>query len=399
MEFLKKNGGTFLFCLFSLAGLIRVMLERPVSAHYQLFTTASRWLWSGQCPYGVEFHLAGYWFYSPSCGLFLFGAFAFFPLLVGLFLYSLISIASYFFALRYFARTIGAGGRVLEIALALSSVPVFQGLIAAKLETIIAAILFFAAGEWLSRRYLVGALLFGMILDWKFQPAPMAGLLILALLLARRAWLPAVFTGGAVMIWRWAPATLFGFTGLGALLSRQKETLQAFVAEAYSNFDNFFHFSAALGLRLSLGVSLLISLIAGVGMAIHVWCRWRRGKDFASQVEACLGLGSWFCLLFSPLGQNNASILGGPFFLWTAGALVMNRAGRMQFLLVGALIASLFMYSDLIPEALRVWARSNSIKTLALMIQGLIVTFVRFEGDPEVVVPESFQTTSTAGRE
>ena len=396
---MKRRGGTVLFVFLSIAGLIRVMSERPVSAHYQLFTTAARWLWSGQCPYGVDFHLAGYWFYSPSCGLFLFGAFAFFPLLAGLFFYSLVSVVSYFFALRHFSKSIGVGERVLELVLALSSIPMYQALIAAKLETIIVAILFFATGEWLKKRYWSGALLFGMILDWKFQPAPMVGLLLLALLLERRVWIPVLWTGGAVMVWRTVPALVTGFPGLRSLLARQSQTLQAFVAEAYSNFDNFFHFSAAMGLHLSLGVGLLISLIAGLGMAIHVWVRFTRGKVFFSQVEACLGLGAWFCLLFSPLGQNNASILGGPFFFWTAGALLMKSDRRLKVFLVGSILASLFLYSDLVSESFRVWARTHSMKTLVLMIQGLVVAFLRLKGDLEGGSPESTWTATIAGSE
>ena len=95
---LKRNWGFALLCAFSLLSLIRLM-RQAVPGHYRVFTGAGRALWHGQNPYGTDFGTGvGYYFYSPTCALTVFGPLSVLPEKVGLVVYMTASFAIFVWA-------------------------------------------------------------------------------------------------------------------------------------------------------------------------------------------------------------------------------------------------------------------------------------------------------------
>jgi hypothetical protein len=370
-----KHLGTILFALMSLVGLVRVMLERPVSGHYRVFTGAARLLQQGRDPYEYDFQSVGYWFYSPACGLFFYSLFSWMPDLIGLFVYSVASIASIYIGVRYFLQEVGYTEPRFQWALALISIPVYQGLVAAKIETIMMALFLICIVGWWRKRYFWPSLLMGLLLEWKFQVAPMAGLFGLWLLLTRRTFWPLFFLGISAGFWHFLPAVFLGWATLQALFLHQKTSLGRFIAESFANFDNLFRFINAIGWNLSFQQSLMVSGVTAVVFAGMVsWGVFNKKlPNHGALPFLALVLGSVYCIGFSPLHQNNASILGLPVFLISAMILSSPQPKTLKWITSLFLLLFHFSYSDLMPEPIRVALRAYSSKAVIAMVYCMVL--------------------------
>jgi hypothetical protein len=385
---LSTHFGSVLFFLMALAGTIRVMLERPVSGHYRIFTGAARVLLDRMDPYEYDFKSVGYWFYSPSCGLFFFSLFSWMPDLVGLFLYTVISIFAIHASARLFLNHFSHDHhshewikRRIQWALAFLSIPLYQAVIAAKVETIMMAAVLFSMVRWHRKQYGWASLILGLILDWKFQIAPIAGLVGIILFLERKTIRPLIYLGLSTVFWHFLPALYLGWDRLQELFHHQSASLGAFIAEAYASFDNLFRFLQELGWNLSFSDSLIVTGIAALISVILVGFNYRKtqGKQMHLILLMAISLGSIFCIGFSPLNQNNASILGTPVFIFAALWMADPHHRSMKWITMTFILLFHFSYSDLMPADLRTVLRLYSMKSVLILIYGMILQKKVFE--------------------
>jgi hypothetical protein len=379
---IQANFGTILFFLMAIAGTIRVMLERPVSGHYRIFTGAARVLLERMDPYEYDFKSVGYWFYSPSCGLFFFSLFSWLPDLVGLFLYTALSIFAIHSSLRFFLNHLAHDHhaqeelkRRIQWALAFLSIPLYQAVIAAKVETIMVAAVLFCMVRWQRKQYGWASFILGLILDWKFQIVPIAGLVGIILFLERKTLRPLIYLGLSTVFWHFLPAIYLGWDRLQDLFQHQSASLGEFIRKAYADFDNLFRFLKELGWNLSLQDSLVVSGMAALFFSFLVWFGYQRnqGKRSHRVYLMAIALGSIFCIGFSPLNQNNASILGTPVFIFAALWMANRHHPRMKWVSLTFILLFHFSYSDLMPANLKTVLRLYSIKSVLILVYGMML--------------------------
>jgi hypothetical protein len=360
-----------LFAAFSLLALVRLELQK-VPGHYRVFTGAGRAILHGQDPYGNTFGTGvGFFFYSPACALTFFGPLSVLPEKLGILAYMGLSWAVFVAGARRFWRAYGGDARGLQWFWALIAAQMVGGILASKLEIAIAGLLLGCIAE-LARpapRKVAVAVVLGAILNWKFQPLPVVGLLMLSWVWIRRDWkLPAAL-GAALAFWYALPFAIFGRDFVLDIQRTWQTTFSSFVVESVLNFENVFALlHAALGVSLSFAWTQVISAGVGAVMAGLVALtlarspepdRWRRAALLST------ALGTAFMTALSPLGQNNALILYAPLL---ACALLCHRdSARMRAwtALVGLSCAGMILaYSDAMPASAREALKHLSIKPL-----------------------------------
>ncbi|MCM2279639.1 MAG: glycosyltransferase 87 family protein [Oligoflexia bacterium] len=401
-EWLLRNWGFAALTLLSILAGIRLLLQR-VPGHYRVFTGAGRALWEGGEAYGTTFGTGvGYFFYSPSCGMFLFGPFSLLPEKIGLGLYMTLSWAVFIigaisFARSYRARNTGRDAPLLRpfpsanwFWLAIAGQMV-GGILASKLEILMTGILLLSL-SWLMRgaREILAAALLALILVWKFQPLPTVGLALVAWVLVWRDWRLPTWVLGFTALWWFLP---FAFKPPGYLVASLQvwsETFSIFIQKAWIDFENLFAFlekTFSLGLpfavwqAISIAVGALLLVVVSIFLlgdrcrAINADYRTREGLLLSA------GLGAAFTTVFSPLGQNNALILYAPLLL--AGFLSYENArGRWRlawrWILGLSWVVMTLPYSDLVPRDLRELLRHYSIKPVACLLLGAALALFAF---------------------
>jgi hypothetical protein len=366
---LRHQWGLLLFSVFSLLSLARLELQK-IPGHYRVFTGAGRAIWHGGDPYGDTFGTGvGYFFYSPACALTFFGPISALPEKLGIVVYMGLSWAVFVAGARRFWKAYGGDSRGLQWFWALITAQMVGGILASKLEIVIAGLLLGCIAE-LARpapRRLVVALVLGAILNWKFQPLPVVGLLLLSWIWIRRDWrLPAAL-GAALAFWYAMPFAIFGPAYILAIQRTWQTTFSGFVTTSVLNFENVFAFlHGAFGVDLSFAWTQVASAGIGALMAALVALaiarspepdRWRRAALLST------ALGTAFMTALSPLGQNNALILYAPLL---ACALLCRRDSarpRAWTALLAASCAGMILaYSDVMPAGAREALRHLSIK-------------------------------------
>lgn len=388
---MKKEWGLSIFLALATFGTVKVLLESPLSEHYRIFTTASKMLWDKSNPYGFDFHSVGLWFYSPTCGMFFFSLFAYLPPLVGLLIYSVISILLFLYASKKMLNWAGLKANT-QWYYFFSSIAIYQALIAAKVETIMVSIIMicistlFETSENKKPRHLLASFLLGMILVWKFQPAPIIGLIIPILLFRMKTIQPIIFLALSILFWHFLPATWLGLDHFNQFLKDQNDTLSSFMLRDYLLFDHFYKFLNAIQIPLSFKENLSISIIFGSLSFIKVMQSLIKKESLIELVTLAAALGSIFIIAFSPLSQNNGSIFWVPTLLY--GLLQTQKIETppifRKFIFFTFCVFA-FAYSDLIPESLRIWLRSYSIKSVLLVVLGLIWIFKPMK--PKLEIP------------
>jgi hypothetical protein len=381
----RSHWGILILSLFSLLSLVR-LLRQSVPGHYRVFTGAGRALWHGQNPYGTDFGThVGYYFYSPTCALTVFGPLSTLPEKLGIVVFMVLSWLIFVWGAKNFWRSF-VGERspgMLQWFWAAITAQMVGGVLASKLEIAIAGILL-GTIAWLKesapelgRRGIAAAILLAAILNWKFQPVPVVGLLSLAWIIVWRDWkLPtaiAVALGG----WYLLPYAFYSRDFLSGIHATWHSTFSKFVAESVLNFENIFAFlHNAFGIPLSFFATQITSGLVGVALACYVGLLARRSGSsrFGEPVLAATALGTMFMTVFSPLGQNNALILYAPLLLCAFIRLEAARGRRYWSWLIGVSVAAMtLLYSDLVPVPLRDEFRHLSLKPLACLFLGLAV--------------------------
>ncbi len=380
---LKSTLGTWFFCALSLYSTIRVLLERPTSGHYRIFTGAARVLWQKQDPYEYDFHSVGYWFYSQSCAMFFFSLFAYLPDLLGLLLYTLFSVGAFVAALLYFyseffQETIAVTFKRREVqwTLALAGLQIFEAINAAKVETVMVAVLLFSITRWMQGRFLLGALLLGMVVEWKFQPLPIVGLVLMVFLVARRQLLPLFYFGTSVVLWHFLPAVFLGWSTLQQLELHHQNSLTHFLVESYAHYDNFYKFLAAIRLPVSWGGSLILSGAIGLVFFLGVTGEsFKNRLKFLEKLLLAMTLGSVFLFALSPMAQNNGSIAATGVLICAVYLATHAQQKWIKFQSITVLVFFSFAYSDLLPGFIKNGLRDFSVKSAIVLAFGFLSYF------------------------
>jgi hypothetical protein len=377
----RRPWGFFLFCSLSALGLLRTWAGSP-PAHYALFTRAALALWKGQPAYGSDLGTGiGNWFYSPSCGMFLFGPFALLPAWLGMTLFLAISWVVFVAGARELLVISGLSEERTQLFWGTLAPQMMLSLLTTKLEILMTGVLMLACA-WLvqGRRVRSSALLLGIVTSWKFQLLPSAGLVaVVAWLLRRERRWPLLLLLGLGLSY-FAPFVFRPAAELSAAHAAWDESLRNFISVAWLSFDNLFAFAHPMtGWPRSWGEAALVSAFLGAALAAGLALRVTQdaqqsgGHDaFPGAMLLALGFGAFFTVSFSPLNQNNGYVLWAPLVL---AHLALTR-GRLQAWIYGVAAGIMILaYSDLIPDAARSALRSHTVKPLAplLLFSGLLI--------------------------
>lgn len=361
------------------------MLAQHVPGHYRIFVGAGRALWAGISPYGTDYGTGvGFWFYSPTCGMFFFGPFALLPEKLGLFVYMALSWTLFVIGAKQFITALlgnnpqkTSTSHLLNFFWLGISPQMFTGILTSKLEISMVGLLFLCA-SWLlaEKRLPLAAFVLAMLLNWKFQPLPTIGLVLIVWLLLRRSFFFIIWIVAASLFWLVLP---LAFKSAGFILSVYQQwnsSLSSFVRTAWLDFDNIFSFlHNALGLRFSFGAFQVISGVIGtlLALALGYWTFERRKKTnvrliLGEGVGLGMALGGAFTVAFSPLSQNNSYILYAPTLL-LALLSVGGSSGiwkrSLEVVLGSTWLVMTFAYSDAVPASFRAELRHISVKPVA----------------------------------
>ena len=416
--------GLTAFLMVSVVGGARSVAGSGLG-HFRIFTGAARALWQGKDAYGTDFGTGvGLWFYSPACGMAVFGPLSLLPEAFGLAVYLFISWLAFVWGATKLWKSFGAT-RVPDLFWLLVAVQMMTSLLAAKLEILMMGLLMWACAEVIRTaraRVRAGsdetarldwkpAAVMGALLNWKFQPLPTVGLLTIVWMLrpaegeprdleaaaqgliqedeiARRFRFPVAVAFNC-LLWFLVPALWFGWKPMLEILVHWKTTLQPFLEASYLNFDNIFAFiKAAFGVSITYEMAQRISIITGLAMAVAVtmrlrFSRWDARWSVVDSAAMAMSLGAVYTVVLSPLSQNNAHVLLAPLFLSamiTWRRLDGDRLGQwVHGLALGFLVIALdFAYSDLIPADLRTLLRGLAVKPAAVALFGMVETFLLF---------------------
>ena len=394
---LKMHGGFTVFLLLSLLGIIRV-LRQSVPGHYRIFTGAARALWNFESPHGTDFGTGvGYWFYSPSCGLYFFKFFELFPEKLGLSIYSALSIFLLAFGINRFLTVLKKDDTVPVFKIRsllikntiylLISPMVLLGVTNSKPEIIMTGILFLGSSLLLQRRnegvekftenkrIIVASLLLSMILVWKYQPLPSLGLLSLAWIFTKRTFKFPALLFFFTLFWIVSPLIILPFSLVTQIYSDLTNTFSTFISAAWMNFDSIFTFIVH-GLHVDLSYSMTQPLSAFIAAALVFGIYRLRMKSFAELTLYSLCFGALFTATLSPLSQNNSYAILFPFLLGNVAIMVdtENRPGTIVKTGFIILILILFFgYSDIMPKNLKGEVRKLGLKPVALFIFGIVL--------------------------
>ncbi len=395
MGWIRKNWGLTACALLSLLALIKLLLQK-VPGHFRVFSGAGNAIWHLQDPYANDFGThVGYYFYSPACALMVFGPISVLPEKLGMVIYMGASWAVFVLGAMKFYQAFGRAANIdskyrhffwMAVAAQL-----FSGILASKLEVMIAGILLLSISLLFTRPWLAATLL-AMILNWKFQPLPVAGLALLSwILIQRDIKLPATFAA-ALGGWYLLPYLFIPAQTLAQFQVTWMTSFTNFLQDSVLNFENIFAFvNHATGLSISLSAIQVVTGVSGVALALFtgLWLLRELGQEgvigkgeirdrlLHGGLLLSAALGSMFMTVFSPLGQNNAMILYAPLLL--AGFVCLesaeSKASRYRWIAVLGIAWAIMTlsYSDLLPRGLRDQLRQLSVKPLACLMLGIAV--------------------------
>jgi hypothetical protein len=388
LKSLKSQWSFYLFLLTSVWGILRLLLADAEPGHYLMFTQAARELWLGIDPHGKDWGTGlGHWFYSPSCGLFYFSLFAYFPWKLGLFLYLSTSVLVFILGVRAFFKAIGFSNvsagfvptPIFHWFWILSIQPILIGILYTKLEILMVGLLFFGAAALLSGRYLgVSAFLLAMTLNWKYLPLPILALWTLTCVCStksnveNRRW--PLLLMGSILFWYALPFLFHPWEFMVEMLVRSAETLTPWLAQLWDRYENIYSFLVrVLGFPLKYEHVYPLAIVAGGLMAAAI-IAFRKLWSWQDLILSSFAFGTLFSVCFSPFSQGNGVIYGAPLVAVlivqsakTHELVVRNRLNL--FLFVSFLVT--LLYSDF-SAALGYSLRDKGLKSFWFLIMGLV---------------------------
>lgn len=393
---LFRARGAYFYALLAAAITLFTTAFGKTRIHYPVFTQATRLLWAEQPAYGFALEpgtgYATYWLYSPSCALTFFSLFAFVPDPVGRFVYLALSLGVFFTGLRAAAALFALRRPVEEMSLfwIALSFELVGSTSAFKIELLTVGIALWAAALLARRREVAAAGLLVLIVNWKFQGIPVAGLL-LATHVARTRSLraPLVFLLGLGAYF----ALPYVVLSSGYLEAAHREWARSLGESMAATWEGYQHVWASLrawGVALSLQTVQKTAALIGAALAF-VCVRSGRsaaasaaasapaGSDISTQPYAlAVSLGLAYAVLFSPMSQSLGYIFWAPLLL-LAFALREETTGRARIAWNTVLFIAVFCVSiassDLVPGAVRAWSREVTLKPYGVLLLFLAVLF------------------------
>jgi hypothetical protein len=234
-----------------------------------------------------------------------------------------------------------------------------------KLEILMVGLLNFIIASLIQRKHpLWSAILLGMMINWKFQPVPLVGLIAIVTIIYEFNWKFVVATIGSTLLWYGAPLLVLSQSELQFYYLRQSQTLSAFIQRDWPQFEHVFKiFNVTLG-NMSYSTALLISIVFGVLAALFLTTKvlktiarqQKSDQDRVLFIGMATALGVTYILSFSPLSQSNAYVFYTPllvfvFALRSSGGVKFGRAWPWAIGFTYFTISIAF--SDLNPAPLR----------------------------------------------
>ncbi len=354
-RFLQKHFGHLTLAVSIAFAAVRILQEGSVG-HAWTFALAAHHLWSSQSPYGLSL-FTNFFFYSPFCGLFLYGPLILVPHLVGVFAHLAVGLAVFLSGLHRLSRHY-LSQQSFQFLLVLIAPQLYSALFAFKTEIWIMGILFWALAWMIEGRFLMmAAFLITMVTQWKLQTTPILALLTLAAVLRLNPrWLIAVAVSGIVLFF--GPALFLGWNANLFYHQEWSRTLQIFVSQAFYSFDNLYSFFRNfVGWEITFPQASALSTGCGALLAGLTWVMIRRRPQWnlnsSEFILWVLVLGSFSAVSFSPLAQINAYLLFAPVWIATLYLLEREQDQTQQTILFSiCTVTVLFMffgYSDLVP--------------------------------------------------
>ena len=363
-KWLAVNWGKIFFVLLSAVAYVRVFNER-ISLHYELFVKAGEMLWQGLNPYGHEITTGGnLWFYSPSCGMFLFGPFALLPEKLGEFVFVWGSWLFFWWGLS----------RVLEILKsknssfylyeqwiwAFVSIQMMAAIWATKIEILMVGIILLCLSLMMrAQKVTLAIVLLAIITSWKFLTLSTAGLVLVAFLLRKKQIKPALVFICTLVVMHFIPLLRYSMDELNVLYRAQAESLAWFIPQGVYTLDNFYNFlKSSLGIVLSdFGRNLLAGGVALwlVGLVAKKSLQ-KQKSEWVELLLFCGAAGAGFTTLFNPTGQNNALIQIAPLVVlafWGAHRFEKPLRRICLGVILSVWLGLTFAYSDIMPRIVR----------------------------------------------
>lgn len=378
----RRSWGDWFFGAAALFSLIAVV-RSGYSGHFEIFANSARLLWTGGNPYGISYP-SGYWFYSPSCGLFFFALFAWLPYSLGVGLYLLASIGVLYAGLRALRRTAPLSERADQVFVWLLSSEVIGCALNARLELFLTGVLLLAFAALARGRGLIRAgLALGFVCVWKFTLLPVAGLWALA------AWRDRgrrAFAGGlaAGLALSWLLPMLVRAPAEILPMHRDWDaSLRAYVlgGENWLGFQQLFAFAhRTLGVTLPFEAAQAIGVLAAFALGIWAWRRSARGEWLELAT-----FGVAYSLILSPLSQSAGYLLYAPLlFLAFARRGQSDRRAAWGVVIAIAWFFVSAAYSDLVPRPVRLFFFEHAVKVLGvgLLTASVAWSRVRREARP-----------------
>ncbi len=314
-----------------------------------------------------------------------FSWFAWMPERIGQFVYLLVSLSILFLGTRAFLQALLTSlgwdfwkSRYRNWVCLLVSSELIGSILTTKLELLMVGVTLYAFSLLLTgRRPLLAGLCMGLLLNWKFQPLPIIGLVTLGLGFINRKTAIRFALGVVAVVILLMPLP-FPFQSWDATIkihSAWKESLSAFIERDWLAFHHLFTFlNHGLGIEVPYRIAQGISAGAGLALAagLAVWLQGVPRADKARLQKIlliALTMGCGFIVCLSPLSQSNAYIWYAPMVLVFAWAAERTgaRPGWVGLVLGMTFILVSILYSDLCPRPLYKLVFAKGIKPVGAL--------------------------------
>ncbi len=383
----KKNWGYYLFVTEIVIGIIWITWL-GARGHYFNYTEPSKLLWAMEDPYHRDLPGSpGHFFYSPSCALYFFGLFAFFPSRLGQFLYMTAAIALFLWGL---ARLLGQlrmhrsfdifTARYRNLLFLMVGSEAIGAIGAVKIEPLYVGALLLLASYWKERKaFLITICILGFMASWKLHPIAIVGLMLIPFLFVGDWTACLLFAFGVVLGWV-SPYLVLPSAFARTVNHHWLNDLNGYMTREWK--DRIFqHLPGFLyeifGLNLGAAITNRIASLSGVAFACtfaYWYHRWR--PHLLDALMVAMAAGSAYVVLFSLLMQSNSYVIYTPLVI--AIVLFANRLPdhpeknqhrqTLVILIFTYLIISI-VYSDFCPRDLRNRLYDLKLKPFGVLIQ------------------------------